>query len=155
MYNREYRIIRSLVTKFAKVARDRMVRRVRLALQGMKGPFHSGDDSGLISAWDELCVQMQGEMSVVWDVYDETARMLVVEELRKAAPIEIQAMWLETDEGEYWLSDDDDELNDSGSSYDASIPYIEADVVSYVVDELYHVAMNWSNQRIRKYLDEE
>ena len=37
----------------------------------------SGDDEGLINTWDEICVQIQGEASIYWDIYRDTVESVV------------------------------------------------------------------------------
>jgi hypothetical protein len=39
--------------------------------------LQSGVDSGLTNTWEEICVQVQGEQSVLWDAYDVTVRQIV------------------------------------------------------------------------------
>ncbi len=56
--------------------------RVIKSLQSLrKNCLLSGDDSGLETTWDEICVQVQTELSTYWDVYAETIRNCIREEL--------------------------------------------------------------------------
>lgn len=133
-----------LLDSMAKEAVKRLVRCVILELQRMR-ELLSGDDSGLANVWDEICVQKQSEESFLWDAYDDTVRATVEKVLEKVSITEVQAIWLQTDEGEDWLVDNDEE--------DSDIPWFQDDVVEYIMQEVYGVAANWSNRRIRRYLD--
>jgi hypothetical protein len=46
-------------------------------LRKMTDGLQSGDDSGLKTIWDELCVQAQVEYSVMWDAYEETMLRMI------------------------------------------------------------------------------
>lgn len=46
-----------------------------------KEGLQSGDDSGLQTIWDELCVQAQVEYSVVWDAYEDTMMVIIEAEI--------------------------------------------------------------------------
>jgi hypothetical protein len=67
----------SIVREVANQASRRIARKVTAVLQRMKDTL-SGDDSGLETTWDEICVQVQYEESVLWDIYDTTVRDLVL-----------------------------------------------------------------------------
>ncbi|MBI2320563.1 MAG: hypothetical protein HYU88_00295 [Chloroflexi bacterium] len=54
-------------------------------------------------------------------------------------------MWLQTDEGEEWLIDREDEGSD--------IPACADDVAAHITQMVYDIAADWSNDRIRKYLE--
>lgn len=45
-----------------------------------------GDDSGLRSTWEEICVQIQGELSIAWGAYDETVLQLFLRRKRRFHP---------------------------------------------------------------------
>jgi len=109
----------------------------------------SGDDSSLANAWEEICVQIQYEESVCWDVYDQTVRGIVaghVEELSEEDKIEL---WAETDNGGEWFYD-------QGGETAQGPPICEDDIVDYIIKEyLYKEAGDWSNKRIRAFLDQQ
>ena len=54
--------------------------------------FLSGDFSGLTTIWDEICVQVQKEMSHYWDSYDLTVRSLVDYDVSELKPFEQLAL---------------------------------------------------------------
>ena len=65
----------------------------------------SGDDSGLTNAWEEVCVQVQGEESVDWETYREIINEFVRAELEALPYRDRAALWLHTDDGYSWHSD--------------------------------------------------
>jgi hypothetical protein len=136
----------AIVRKLAQQVCSRIARRVIKALQQQKNALLSGDDSGLTSAWEELCVQIQGEHSIHWDAYEETVRQWVVIEVEGLLAHEIDAVWLQTTAGENWDTEDEEtrDLN----------PVLAADIVDYVTSEyIYRQAGDWANRRIRQYLE--
>jgi hypothetical protein len=90
-----------IVRQVAEDAAERVTRRVIAALQRLTSKL-SGDDSGLESIWEELCVQMQFQESFAWEAYDETVRANVEEFVADLAPHERDAIWLQTDVGHEW-----------------------------------------------------
>lgn len=52
-----------IIRELASTASEKICLRVIARFQRMKDALLSGDNSGLISAWDEVCVQVQGEES--------------------------------------------------------------------------------------------
>lgn len=102
----------------------------------------SGDDSGLSNTWDEICVQIQGEYSMYWDTYLETIEAFIQPYLEKLNPYENFSIWLQTE---------------SGMSYDEyqnEEPIISSiDILNYIKDCILKKAGDWSNQRIRNYLE--
>jgi hypothetical protein len=135
-----------LIAKIAEESTVRISRRVVRDLQQLK-EVASGDDSGLENLWDEICVQRQGEESVFWDAYDQTVWTLVAAQLDKTPVTELQAIWLQTDEGENWLIDSDE--------HSRHIPWSPADVGEYIVHAVYELAGSWSNHRIREFLEKD
>lgn len=108
--------------------------------------MQSSEDSGLENVWDEICVQLQHQESVLWDVYDTTVRSMVELEVDRLKPFEKEAIWLQTKQGSDWSIDQEEEPD--------SIPVINSDIIDHVLCHfLYRDADNWSNKRIRVYLD--
>ena len=134
----------SIVWDLASACSARICRRVVRQLQQHR-ELQSGDDSPLVSAWEEICVQVQDERSVLWSVYDDLARGYIERGVRELAKYEFRALWLETPEGIDWVCKEDGEQGPPPSVMD--------DVVEYLADDLYSRAADWSNDRIRRYLD--
>jgi hypothetical protein len=136
----------AIVDDLARETCSRVARKTRSALQQMKHAL-SGEDSGLTTTWDEICVQVQIEYSALWDVYDETIRALVMAFVDDLAPHERAAIWLQTDAGFDWSFDDPESREDD--------PIVgDGDLVDYIVREyVLSDAGRWSNPRIRSYID--
>lgn len=125
----------------------RVVRRSIRSLQQITDARMSGDDSGLANVWDEICVQVQGQESFFWDAYEETAGAIISAELNALPPLDRETLWLATDDGFSWLlhSEDGDDPEFTPVDIDGSI--------SYLLREVMNRAADWSNPRIRSYLD--
>jgi hypothetical protein len=106
--------------------------------------LQSGDDSGLKTVWDEICVQQQHEQSISWPVYEETIRALIAARVEKLSITDLTALWLRSEQGGDWSID-----NDDGS---APVPSAD-DVVQHLFTELLSRANDFTNQRIQAYLD--
>jgi len=107
----------------------------------MRDGLQSGEDSGLASAWDEICVQVQGEHSVFWDAFDKTVRDLVTREVETLPTPVARALW--------------DWLDNTGELPADADRYCADDVTEYFVREIYKTADEWSNRRIRAFLERE
>jgi len=135
----------AIASAVAEDAAQRITRKVIADLQRIDD-ISSGDDSELKTIWDHICVQVQGEHSLFWDAYDQTVRPIVVDCVSKLLKYEREALWLQTDAGIDW----DFKEADDREAY----PVIEDDIVNYVVSQyVYAKAGEWSNARIRAYLD--
>ena len=135
-------MIRALAEKVC----ERLARNVIHGLQQEKDAILSGDDSILTNAWEELCVQVQGQHSFHWDAYEATIEQWVIQEVASLLPHERDAIWLQTPAGEDW-SVDDEESRDSN-------PVIDSEIIHYVITQyIYCQAADWTNQRIRRYLE--
>lgn len=130
------------------------------AIEAMKGTPAglSGDDSGLSNAWEELCVQAQGEQSVFWDVYIQTMDTYILVALEALPERDRKALWLQTENGWSWHWDvehpEDGECD--RPEFDASsIPFDLDDVLQYVFGQyVLPNAENYSNKHIRSFLGE-
>lgn len=136
----EIAIVKSLADATAK----RISRAAIASLQRLPGVW--GQESGPKSTWDEICVQIQFEESAAWDVYDETVKSLIGGMIEDLPTHELEALWLQTDEGSDWDCEDPYDRDD--------YPVYRGDVVHYLVTaHIYTTAGRWSNPRIRAYLD--
>jgi hypothetical protein len=134
-----------IVRKTAGEAAWRVTRKVVASLRRMEHTL-SGDDSGLKTTWDEICVQVQHEHSFAWDAYEETVRATVAGCLAQLAEHERQAIWLQTDPGIAW---DRREPADRETN-----PVCDDDIVGYLADEyVLAEAGRRSNARVRAYID--
>lgn len=111
--------------------------RVKWKLQRMHDTL-SGDDSGLINVWEELCVQVQDEHSFFWERYVETILGIIRTEVQKLNENLKKLIWF-SDESNWGASDD--------------MEYDEEAVIEYI---FYHIlcsiAADYTNKRIEEYL---
>lgn len=82
-------------------------------LRDEKKGLQSGDDSGLINIWDEICVQMQREQSEMWELYQDMITGFVEAELGKLDSSIIKSIWLQTVNGEVW--DEENQSNEEAN----------------------------------------
>jgi hypothetical protein len=127
---------------------ERIVRQAITDLEEM--PYDCplpGEDCGLESMWEEICVQVQGEPSYEWDVYVETMETIVgglIEELPRSARL---ALWLKTDQGCDWLHDHrDDERGEDAA------PLCNDEITAVLMSGLLEKARDFQNDRISRYL---
>jgi predicted oxidoreductase len=104
----------------------------------------SGEDSGLKTIWDEVCVQVQDEESVFWDIYDEIVREFVRGTVAEMSKHEREAIWLQTEAGIDWSFEE--------QQHREAYPIVEDNIIDYLVRRVYSAAADWSNARIDEYM---
>jgi hypothetical protein len=135
----------AIVREVADKAAQHVTRKVICDLQKMTDTL-SGDDSELKTAWDEICAQVQYQESFYWAVYDETVRRVIEQHLGLLSKYEREAIWLQTESGVEWVCDDEHSREPA--------PINDEDIVEWVAREyVYSKADNWSNARIRAYIE--
>ena len=144
-----------IINEVAKLACDRITRKVILNLQTLTSTGYPD----LNNSWDEICVQVQMEQFITWDLYDDAVRGLVHGFIAKLKDYEQVAIWLQADAASDWQR----ELMENAGSEDVSmltddkeehVPLDIDDIVYYVTHEyVYMQAGTWSNSRIRDFLD--
>ena len=132
------RIIKWLADQECK----RIVHKIRRALQGMTEGRQSGDDSGLANLWDEVCVQMQGQESGMWEFYVDTNRDLIERQVNALSLELTEAIWLQTENGFGWDFDENEPLD---------LEYSQDDIVDHILNQVLTLAENWNNRRIESY----
>jgi hypothetical protein len=131
-----------IVSNLAEQVCQQITRKVISSLQALKNGLLSGDDSGLTNAWEEICVQVQGEESFSWEGFDLTVRQTVSAEVTELLPHEREAIWLQTPAGEDWDADNEE----SREEY----PVTEDEIVEYVTTQYVHSsAGDWGNRRTK------
>ncbi len=128
------------------VVAARVARRALRTLIKMRDCLTLGDDTGLVSVWEEICVQVQFQESVCWDAYDHTICDIVWWEVRRLPPSVLRVLWLETTPGEGWLIEEEAERRELA-------PYCIDHVAEHITTVVYNMAADWSNRRIRAYLE--
>jgi len=133
----------AIVLSLASDAGSRLAREAQRSLHSLRDGLHSGEDSGLETTWEEICVQVQGgEMSIHWDTYEHVARATCGQLLEKERPVIHWALvWAQVDE----RSDPID--------ISRELPLLDEVVQEVFVDHLMPLAGRWSNARIRRYLE--
>jgi hypothetical protein len=107
----------------------------------------SGDDSELQNPWDEICAQVQFEESFFWHVYQQTIADILSAEIGELRQFERDAIWLRTEAGFDWDWVDNPEKP-------AEPPTYSPDIIDHILHRyLLPAAENWSNSRIRAYLE--
>jgi hypothetical protein len=134
----------TIVRALALRAAERIGHRVIRDLQRITDTL-SGENSPLKNIWDEICVQLQWEHSVVWEeVYEVTVRALVEAAIEEVSVEEREALWLQTDEAVGWQP----------SNWNDVAPVSDAAITDWLISEqIYPCASHWSNPRIRAYLN--
>ena len=133
----------TIVNAVSHEAAKRVTRKVIADLQAITKPL-SGDDSGLKTAWDEICVQVQEQESIFWDIYDEMVRGMIGGCVAELAKYEREAIWIQTDAGVNWSLEEPEDRE--------AYPVVDDDIVNYLVHGVYSEAADWSNARIESYL---
>ncbi len=139
-----------IVCALAETVCRRVTRKVIRELQRMGpetcgGSLLSGEDSGLKTVWDEICVQVQGEESFSWGAYETTVASLVDGLAEELSDLEREAVWLQTPQGEDWYVDDEDQRN--------PYPVSNTDIEEYLRKLVLDAAADWTNPQIRTFLD--
>lgn len=149
---------RQLICEYARAAAERVCDAAREELISIRETL-SEDDSGLENAWEEICVQVQGEQSFFWDAYTAAMHDAVQGALYKLSERDQVALWLQTDEGRDWHSNqewDEERLPRAERVSHEPEPFpIDLELISnYVVDEyLTRAAENFTNLNIECYLE--
>lgn len=144
------RVESRLLSRLAEARASVLVRRGVRRLQALReDSMLTSPEAGLVSIWDEVCVQMQGEESIYWDVYLLFIREGFEADVDEATQHERDAMWLQTPAGERWL-DEVDCLEEEGAVV-WEIPSLSGDITEWLTEALLYEASGWSNPRIRKY----
>lgn len=121
---------------------DEVTTRIIKDLTALNDPnvLQSGEDTILKNTWEEICVQVQGEESIYWDIYEETIYNFIKEELEKMPPAisnlicyfgSINNFRLEEEEEGIFIGDGEDEIYRS----------------------VMKAAGDYTNKRIENYLD--
>ncbi len=134
------RIIKDIAARECR----RISRKAILALQKIRNGTQSGADSPLRNTWDEICVQVQSEESIMWGAYQDTIEGIIQCEVDLLDQPTKKVIWLQTEGYEDW----DEENNRE------SVPWVTEDIVRYIRRAfVLPTAEDWHNRRIDRYLD--
>ena len=141
-----------IISDLARRACNTLSRKVIRSLRKMTDCMQSGDDTFLKNIWDEICVQVQGEESVMWEDYMDIIESLILGEVAGLDAATEQAIWLQTEEGIDWSLD----TENREVSEDQKVPIFCEDIAHYILkDFVLSDAANFTNKRIEKYLERE
>jgi hypothetical protein len=136
----------SILREFAEALAESLTKQVIRRLQQLKNSTLSAEDSGLKNPWDEICVQVQSEHSHAWRAYLQTSRGVIRTAVRRLAPHEQYALWLQTESG---IVRSEDQQEDGAVDFEN-----ESEIVEYLLEQyLLPAAEDWSNARIRSFLE--
>lgn len=139
----------NIIAGIAKIECLKTSRKIIRALQKMKNGMQSGEGTPLKNIWEEICVQVQYEESVMWDAYLSTVCQIILPEVEKLDDCIKQAIWLQTDEGMEWEDEvaDDDEVQKIA-------PFSGEDITQHILHSYILLrAGEWNNKRIEQFLD--
>ena len=131
-------VVRQWATELAARAAARAVRQLA------KMPATLSGDSGLRTVWEEFCVQVKGEQSVDWDLFEDTVKECISGTLLSLTHLQQVALWMQSDAAIDWLSEHED-----GSK----LPGVfEPDVVEVVYSVVWRLADESKNPHVARYL---
>lgn len=139
-----------IIRSFADVLIERIINRVIRNLQKLDVCL-SGLENG--NTWDDICIQVQSEISIYWDMYEDTIQGYIEIELEKLSFEEKMAIWYQTEEGEKLIEDSIFNVDEKLGLEDLDEPtYGEHEVIQFFFSKVWLKAGEWSNKRIREYL---
>ncbi len=143
---------------FADEATRILTTRTIRSLQALREThLHAGADSGLRDTWDEICVQVQEEYSPLWEAYAETIRAFLRWHCERMPARDLHSIWRRTDAGYDWQHGMGDwecgEAEARKRLDNQEWLYTLDDVVEDLLERLLWKAADWSNRRIRRYID--
>jgi hypothetical protein len=149
---------KKIVSYVSDIACKKITKNIIRDLKNMKESLQSGNDSGLKTIWDELCVQAKVEYSVMWDAYEDTMlRMIEAEiDIQKLDKTVIGAIFLQTDAGGDWEREIEDKIEDGEiKEWDQeNVDYDIEKVCLYIIEEyIMKTAQDYTNKRIEKFID--
>ena len=142
------RIEEKIVAAWARRISNKIIKKTIKALKQLNGDaMQSGDSSGLKNLWEEICVQMQSEVSFFWSAYISVIDSLITGYVDELSPDERSALWAVSDEG--WDYIYDHHADDIGI---ADLPVSTDDICRKLQFDLLQAASDYSNERIERYL---
>lgn len=143
------KIERAIVHAWASSIKAQAVNYVIQNLSQLSGDaMLSGEDSGLLNVWEEVCVQAQKEESFYWSAYADVIERALWNFLEPLERHEKLALWAETTEGWDWIWDHrEDEEGDRHAPLD------ESEVITWLVSEVLSAAENYESDSIDMYLN--
>jgi len=134
-------LLQSLTNDVAKKLTNKVIRFLQKDTTNL-----SSDDSGLKNIWDQVCVQKQGEESYCWEVYEDHITMITTSFVDSLNQNDLYLLNRETNEFLDWSFENPEN--------DESPPINTYEITQFLIDDhIFPAAMEWSNARIRSYLN--
>jgi|GEM_PF-36201 len=106
------------------------------------------------NTWDDICIQVQSEFSFYWPQYPDAIEGFISLELEKLAYHEKMSIWYQTELGQKIIENEIFNLEEKEGLKDLEEPfYCESETIRYLSGEIWKAAGNWSNKRIRDYIE--
>jgi hypothetical protein len=135
MLNTAYKILSAIADGECRKICRQTIRRLQ--------EMDAANISDLENAWNEVCVQVQGQESVFWDTYVDSAVAATIDVVRRVDGELRKAIWLQTENGQQYQPEGAEE-----------VPDYEDDIAEYIWREyLLRAASDWTNARIRQHLE--
>lgn len=141
----ESAVVEAWAKKLVSMITRRTIRRLKQFTDEGVLPIGAGN---LGSVWEEICVQVQGEQSLIWEAYLDTAESFVRPEVDALTKHERLAIWLVTEAGWDWLYD-----NWEQKDGDETAPVNDIEIVEFLMSRLLEEAGAFDNKRIRHFLE--
>ena len=145
----------------ARTVLERIVKLCVRELQKYKrdnGRMTSAEDSGLENLWDEVCMQVQGERSIFWDIYEDDMTRLVSELLLdRCSENERKMLWFQTEAFHDWYAEvieDDERLSQGFNTNGMPDMYSIQDITEWCLSGVLSAAADYTNARIERYLSQ-
>lgn len=151
-------LYQNLLSQKAEQMRDSLVKKCIRNLQKCKkdsNMCHSGDDSPLENLWDEICVQVQSEHSVYWELDTDYAAGEIHRLLEtQCSPEDLKILWLQTKGFDAWYSRwcAEEVIQEAFHADGTPEEYNREDVMDWLLEVLLSAAGNYTNKRIEKSL---
>lgn len=141
---------RIIIQKFSEPIIERILIKVRKRLQSLDFTF-SGVENG--NTWDDICIQVQSELSIYWGQHEEIFEGFISVELEKLPYHEKMSIWFQTESGTNSINDEIFNLEEKiGVENLEDIGFNQSETISFLSSLLWMKADNWSNKRIRDYI---
>lgn len=139
-----------IIQEFAAPVIKRLIKKVIRNLQRLDITM-SGVENG--NTWDDICIQVQSQLSSFWPQYEAAIDGFIETELKKLALHEKTALWFQTEEGKKAIADELFNLEEKeGMIGNEESIYNEAKVLEFLYLEILTKAGEYNNKRIREYL---
>lgn len=140
-----------IVDHVAEAEARRITTSVRRDFQKWRDKRGLPEGFGLANVWDEICVQVRGEESIIWeDEYIPTILQFINDYVRRLDDFAKSAIWYQTENGWDYAYDPDDKEEQERILADCSP---DEDIARYLLHEVLVLAGRWSNARITAYLN--